>query len=56
MVSLRPEPSSISMMVCTLPLPKVGTPSTVARRWSWSAPATISEAEADPALTSTTSG
>ena len=27
-----------------------------ARRWSWSAPATISDAEADPPFTSTTSG
>ena len=41
-------------MVCTEPLPKVCVPSTTARLWSCSAPATISEAEAEPALTSTT--
>ncbi|MND07857.1 hypothetical protein D3C83_301180 [compost metagenome] len=43
------------MMVCTEPLPKVCVPITVARLWSCSAPATISEAEAEPPFTSTTS-
>ena len=43
-------------MVCTEPLPKVLLPRTTARRWSCSAPATISDAEADPPLTSTTIG
>jgi hypothetical protein len=42
--------------VCTEPLPKVCAPMTVARLWSCSAPATISLAEAEPSLTSTTSG
>ena len=41
-------------MVCSEPLPKVCVPSTTARLWSCRAPATISEAEAEPALTSTT--
>src|SRR5690606_41907341 len=43
-------------MICTEPLPNVRLPSTLARLWSCSAPATISEAEADPTLTSTTMG
>src|SRR5699024_3032872 len=38
------------------PLPKVRVPITVARLWSCNAPATISEAEAEPALTNTTMG
>ena len=42
--------------VCTEPLPKVCAPMMVARLWSCSAPATISLAEAEPSLTSTTSG
>jgi hypothetical protein len=42
--------------VCTEPLPKVWLPMMVARLWSCSAPATISLAEAEPSLTSTTSG
>src|SRR6218665_2425220 len=42
--------------VCTEPLPKVWLPMMVARWWSCSAPATISLAEAEPSLTSTTSG
>jgi hypothetical protein len=37
-------------------LPKVWLPMMVARLWSCSAPATISLAEAEPSLTSTTSG
>ena len=44
------------VMVCTDPLPKERTPMTVARPWSWSALATISEAEAEPPLMSTTMG
>ena len=56
MVSLSPEPSSSSITVCTDPLPKVGVPISTARLWSCSAPATISEAEALPAFTSTTTG
>ena len=31
-------------------------PTTIARRWSFNAPATISEAEAEPPLISTTNG
>ena len=42
--------------VCTEPLPKVCAPMMVARLWSCKAPATISLAEAEPSLTSTTSG
>ena len=43
-------------MVCTEPLPNVPAPITVARLWSCSAPATISEADAVPPSTSTTIG
>jgi hypothetical protein len=43
-------------MVCTEPLPKIWVPTTRARLWSCKAPATISEAEAEPPLTSTTRG
>ena len=43
-------------MVCTEPLPKDRVPMIVARLWSCSAPATISEAEAEPPLISTTIG
>ena len=43
-------------MVCTEPLPNERVPSTVARLWSCSAPATISEAEAEPPLISTIIG
>ena len=42
------------MIVCTEPLPNERVPMTVARLWSCSAPATISEAEAEPPLMSTT--
>ena len=55
-VSRSPEPSDSGMMVCTEPLPKLWVPSTTARPQSWSAPATISDAEALPWLTSTTIG
>ena len=44
------------MIVCTDPLPKLCVPSTTARPQSWSAPATISEAEALPWLTRMTMG
>src|ERR1700761_1372145 len=44
------------MMVCTDPLPNERVPIRVARLWSCSAPATISEADADPPLISTTRG
>jgi hypothetical protein len=44
------------MMVCTEPLPNERVPMMVARLWSCKAPATISEAEAEPPLISTTSG
>ena len=37
-------------MVCTDPFPKERVPNTVPRRWSCSAPATISEALADPTI------
>jgi hypothetical protein len=43
-----PEPSG--MIVCTEPLPNERVPMTAARLWSCSAPATISEAEAEPPL------
>ena len=43
-------------MVCTEPLPNERVPRRVARWWSCSAPATISEAEAEPPLISTMSG
>src|SRR5277367_6574159 len=44
------------MMVCTEPLPNERVPTSVARLWSCSAPATISEAEAEPPLIRTISG
>ena len=44
------------MMVWTEPLPKDWVPMMMPRWWSWSAPATISEAEAEPPLISTTRG
>jgi hypothetical protein len=49
-----PEPNG--MMVCTEPLPNERVPTKVARRWSCRAPATISEAEAEPPLISTMTG
>ncbi len=51
-----PLPDPSGMIVCTEPLPNERVPISVARLWSCSAPATISEAEADPPLISTTSG
>ena len=56
MVSLIAVLLPSGMIVCTEPLPKVCVPITVARLWSCSAPATISEAEAEPPFTSTTIG
>ena len=44
------------MIVCTEPLPNERVPISVARLWSCKAPETISEAEAEPPLMSTTSG
>src|SRR5712675_1897521 len=44
------------MMVCTEPLPNERVPTSVARLWSCSAPATISEADAEPPLIRTISG
>ena len=43
-------------MVCTEPLPNERVPRMVARLWSCNAPATISEAEAEPPLISTITG
>ena len=43
-------------MVWTEPLPKDWVPNIIARRWSWRAPATISEADADPPFIRTTIG
>ena len=44
------------MTVCTEPLPNERVPKSTARLWSCRAPATISEAEAEPPLINTTSG
>jgi hypothetical protein len=52
---IAPSPRS-GISVWTDPLPKLLVPTTMARRWSCSAPATISEAEAEPPLISTTIG
>ena len=43
-------------MVCTEPLPNERVPISVARLWSCSAPATISEADAEPPLIRTITG
>src|SRR5262249_18285532 len=43
-------------MVCTEPLPNERVPTRVARLWSCNAPATISEAEAEPPLIRTITG
>ena len=53
---MRAEPSDRGMMFCTEPLPKERSPMIRARFWSRRAPATISEAEAEPALMITTTG
>ena len=55
-VRRKPPLSSSSCVHCwTVPLPKVLVPTRLARPRSCSAPATISDAEADPPSTSTTS-
>ena len=55
-VSRKPPLSPSSCVHCwTVPLPNVLLPTSVALPRSWSAPATISDAEADPPSTSTTS-
>jgi nicotinate dehydrogenase subunit A len=43
-----PLPSPSGMIVCTEPLPNERVPTSVARLWSCSAPATISDAGAEP--------
>ena len=43
-------------MVWTEPFPKDLVPRIIARRWSCKAPATISDADADPPFIKTTSG
>ena len=43
-------------MVCTDPFPKDVVPIIIALSWSCSAPATISEAEAEPPFINTTIG
>ena len=55
-VSLTARDSEIGMTVCTEPLPKLSVPMMMARPWSCRAPATISEALAEPPLISTTTG
>ena len=56
-VSLSIVPSSsLRYSCCTEPLPKLRVPMTIARSRFLSAPATISDAEAEPLLTSTTIG
>ena len=52
---MAPSPGS-GMIVWTEPLPNDWVPMTIARRWSCRAPATISDAEAEPPLISTTIG
>lgn len=53
-VSLSKDWSSNTSTSCTVPLPKVVCPMIVDVSRSWSDPATISEAEADPSLTKIT--
>jgi hypothetical protein len=53
-VSFTESPLSSGNNVCTEPLPKVRLPTTRARLLSCSAPASTSEALAEPASTSTT--
>ena len=55
-VILTPPPEPVAKIPCALPFPNVVRPMTTARSWSCSAPATISDALALPASTSTTSG
>ena len=49
-------PVDTGIIDCTEPLPKLRVPTITARLWSCSAPATISEAEAEPELISTVKG
>src|SRR5919106_1067928 len=56
MVSLSALSSGKSYSTCTEPLPNVCRPITTARFRFFSAPATISEAEAEPEFTSTAIG
>ena len=51
-----PLPAPSGMIVWTEPLPNVRVPTKVARLWSCSAPATISEADAEPPLINTMTG
>ena len=53
MVYLRDVPSESSLSCCTVPFPKVFSPNNIALLLSWSAPARISAAEADPPSTNT---
>ena len=53
-VTLSDEPLGRSTSSCTDPLPNDDTPTSVAYPCSWSAPARISEAEAEPPSISTT--
>ena len=50
------EPVLVGNMVCTEPLPNDFSPIMMARLESCNAPATISDAEAEPALINTTIG
>ncbi|MNT07713.1 hypothetical protein D3C72_1424280 [compost metagenome] len=56
MVSFTESPLSSGSTVCTEPLPKVRLPITRARLLSRKAPASTSDALAEPASTSTTTG
>ncbi len=56
MVSITIEPSLSGKPCIRSAFPKVGRPTTSARSWSCSAPATSSEALAVPSFTSTTIG
>ena len=55
-VSRSPPPLGRSFQTWTVFLPNVGSPTSVARPCSWSAPATISDADAEPPSTRTTTG
>ena len=56
MVSRIAPSSCTGMIVCTEPLPKLWVPMITARWWSFIAPATISEALAEPPLITTAIG
>ena len=55
-VSFNPKPSCKLSIDWTEPLPKDSSPIIKALLWSWSAPATISEADAEPLFINTTIG